>query len=232
MTRQVGPLPVRAVLEIHFHADQTVTIEGVTLPAADATPLLDAAAKRVPPPLFKFVRDEGAGYESVGRIIYQAVRSGFPDDSFSLLGQKHRPVLRPATQADIPFLMDLRHQCMDAAMLAAGKTLSDEAHLQRILHEFGWAHIVQLAGEPVGLLKVVRTAPVWNLIQIQVAPAEQGKGLGEQLLRTLMAEAMAAGASIKLDVFKVNPALHLYERLGFSVIGETDDAYDMLFTPA
>jgi ribosomal protein S18 acetylase RimI-like enzyme len=89
---------------------------------------------------------------------------------------------------------------------------------------------VLLAGEPVGLLKVVRTGPVWDLIQIQVAPSAQGKGVGEKLLRTLKAQAMAADVSIKLSVFKVNPARRLYERVGFIITGETDDAYEMLLT--
>lgn len=188
--------------------------------------------QRTPPPLLKFVREEGAGYESMGRIIYQAVRAGLPDECFSLLRSGQSPVLRPATEADIPFLMDLRHQCMDPVMLAAGMAPTDQAHMQRILVAFGSAQVVELAGEPIGLLKVVRTPPVWDLIQIQVSPAHQGKGLGEHLLRSLMAQAMAAGASIKLCVIKINPALHLYERLGFSVIGETDTNYSMQFTPA
>lgn len=225
-------MPAPDTLDIVFHADQTVTIDGVTVPSGGATPLLEAAVLRTPAPVLRFIRDEGSGYESVGHIIYQAVRAGFPDHSFSLLGRKPRPTLRPATPDDVPFLLDLRHQSMDAVLLASGHTLSDQAHLQRVQYAFEWAHIVQLAGVPVGLLKVVRTAPVWELVQIQLAPSVQGQGLGEQLLRTLMAEAMAAGASVKLGVLKVNPALHLYERLGFIVIGETDDAYHMLFTVA
>lgn len=224
--------PARDTLEIHFHADQTITIEGVTLPAQEAMPLLEQAAQRAPAPLLKFVREEGAGYETIGRIIYQAVRAGFPDASFSLLGPKHRPALRPAAETDIPFLMDLRHQSMDTVLVAAGMTPGDETHMQRVLYAFEWAQVVLLAGEPIGLLKVVRTPPVWELIQIQLLPGEQGKGFGEQLLRALMAQAMAAGASIKLCVLKVNPALHLYERLGFVVIGETPDTYNMLFSVA
>ncbi len=169
-------MPTRDTLDIQFHANQTVTIDGTNLA---------------------------------------------PQDAF--------PILRPATQADIPFLLDLRHQTMDATMIAAGKTPSDDAHLQRVLHAFESAHIVLMAEQPVGLLKVVRTAPVWDLIQIQVAPAAQGKGLGARLLRALVAEAMQSGAAVKLSVFKVNPARRLYERLGFTVTEETEDAYEMVF---
>jgi ribosomal protein S18 acetylase RimI-like enzyme len=142
-----------------------------------------------------------------------------------------RPALRAAAEEDIPFLLQLRHQCMNAALIASGHTPSDDAHLQRIRYRFDAAEIVLLGGRPAGLLKTVRTGPVWDLIQIQVTPSEQGKGWGAKLLRTVMAQAMAAGASVKLSVFKVNPARRLYERLGFVVTGETDDAYDMLYTP-
>jgi ribosomal protein S18 acetylase RimI-like enzyme len=156
------------------------------------------------------------------------VRAGFPDECFSFYDPSTVPAFRPATEADIPFLLRLRRQTIDPHLAVAGMAQSDEAHLQRVLYGFDSAQIVLLAGEPVGLLKVVRTAPVWDLIQIQVAPSAQGKGLGEQLLRRLMAQAMAAGSSIKLSVLKANPAKRLYERMGFTVTAETEDAYEML----
>jgi GNAT superfamily N-acetyltransferase len=222
----------RNTIDIQFHADQTVTIDGITLQPLAALPLLEEAAKRAPPPMLNFITDDGAGYESVGRIIYQAVRAGFPDESFSFYDPANVPMLRPATDDDIPFLLELRHQCMNAPLIASGHTPSDDAHLQRIRYRFDAAEIVLLGGRPAGLLKTVRTGPVWDLIQIQVTPSEQGKGLGEKLLRIVMAQAAAAGVPLKLSVFKVNPARRLYQRLGFVVTGETHDAYDMLYTPA
>ncbi len=36
-----------------------------------------------------------------------------------------------------------------------------------------------------------------------------------------VAQARAEGVPVALQVLKVNPARHLYERLGFSVVGET-----------
>lgn len=225
-------MTVRDTIDVQFHADQTVTIDGTTLQPSAALPLLEEAAKRVPPPLLNFITDDGAGYKSVGKIIHLAVHAGFPDECFSFYDPSPVPFLRPAAEEDIPFLLQLRHQCMNAAMIASGKTPSDDAHLQRIRHRFDAAEVVMLGDRPVGLLKTVRTGPVWDLIQIQVAPSEQGKGLGGKLLRRVIAQAMAAGVSVKLSVFKVNPALRLYQRLGFIVTGETDDAYDMQFTPA
>ena len=230
MTDAAGTPPPRDTLTIRFHADARVTIAGRTMPAKDAAPILAQAAARTPPPLLDFVPDEDAGFEGVGAIIHQAVRSGFPDHCFSFHDPATWPALRPATSDDIPFLLALRHQTMDAAMIAAGKAPSDAAHLQRVLHAFGSAQVVELAGVPVGLVKVIRTAPVWDLVQIQVAPPAQRQGLGTRLVSMVIAQAQAEDAHVKLSVFKVNPARHLYQRLGFRITGETDDAYDMLYT--
>jgi ribosomal protein S18 acetylase RimI-like enzyme len=40
-------------------------------------------------------------------------------------------------------------------------------------------------------------------------------------------EARKAGASLRLGVLKANPALRLYQRLGFTVVRESIYAYEM-----
>ena len=67
----------------------------------------------------------------------------------------------------------------------------------------------------------------WDLIQIQLAPSLQGQGFGAQIIQSVISEARDAGASLKLDVLKVNPARRLYERLGFTVITETAHLFEM-----
>ncbi|MBV9873629.1 MAG: GNAT family N-acetyltransferase [Verrucomicrobia bacterium] len=135
--------------------------------------------------------------------------------------------LRPANQGDMPFLLDLRQQTMNPYVIASGLTPSTEELLQRILFRFDCARIVQLAGEAVGLLKVARDGKDWYLIQIQLRPAFQGQGLGSQLIRSVIDEALTEGASLSLHVRKVNPARRLYERLGFIVVEESTHAYKM-----
>jgi GNAT superfamily N-acetyltransferase len=61
----------------------------------------------------------------------------------------------------------------------------------------------------------------WDLIQIQLTPSLQGQGFGAQLIQSIISQARQAGASLKLDVLKANPARRLYERLGFTTIAET-----------
>jgi ribosomal protein S18 acetylase RimI-like enzyme len=135
--------------------------------------------------------------------------------------------LRPATKDDVPFLLALRQETMDAHLFASGLVPSVEEHLQRVLYRLDCARIVQLAGEAVGLLKVSRDDSDWCLIQIQLGPRLQGQGLGRQLIQSVIDEARKAGASLRLGVLKANPAFHLYQRLGFTVVGESIHAYEM-----
>lgn len=134
---------------------------------------------------------------------------------------------RPATEADEPFLIELRRQTMAPHERACGIVRDAEASLRRVRARFDCAQIVLLAGQPIGLLKLIRDAKHWELLQIQLAPSVQGRGLGSALLRRIVAQARAAGASLKLHVLKSNPARKLYERHGFVVIAESEHAYEM-----
>ena len=138
--------------------------------------------------------------------------------------------LRSAQSADVPFLLQLRHQTMDRHLAASAVEMSEEEHLRRVLLRFECAQIILVDGKPSGLLKVARDEKSWHLIQIQVVPHLQGSGLGSRLLREIAAEARDAGASVELDVLKVNPARSLYERLGFVVTAENSHSFDMRLT--
>jgi|SRR4029077_4085653 GNAT superfamily N-acetyltransferase len=134
---------------------------------------------------------------------------------------------RPANQEDVPFLLELRCQTMHPHLLASGLIPSLEEDMRRVLLRFDCAQVILLADEPVGLLKVSRDGMDWDLIQIQLAPPLQGQGFGAQLIQSVISEARDAGASLKLDVLKANPARRLYERLGFTVITETAHLFEM-----
>ena len=66
-----------------------------------------------------------------------------------------------------------------------------------------------------------------RLPAIAISPEMQGQGLGAGLLRDLFATAAGHGLPIRLQVLRFNPARHLYERLGFAVVGETPTHYLM-----
>ena len=134
---------------------------------------------------------------------------------------------RPATEFDIPFLLDLRQQTMNEHLAAAGMDPSEDEQLDRILTSFDSAQIVRQHGIPMGLIKVLRQPMQWELIQIQLLPRFQKQGIGSQLMARLVQEARAMGVALKLSVLKTNPARRLYERMGFVVIAETTHAYAM-----
>jgi ribosomal protein S18 acetylase RimI-like enzyme len=139
----------------------------------------------------------------------------------------HQIDLRPANQKDMPFLLELRRQTMNAHLLASGIIPSSGEHERRVFFRFDRAQIVELGNEPIGLLKVIRDGKHWHLAQIQLIPSLQGQGLGTRIVRSVIAQAVQAGASLGLSVLKANPALRLYERLGFVVVSENSHAFEM-----
>jgi GNAT superfamily N-acetyltransferase len=138
---------------------------------------------------------------------------------------------RAATEADVGFLIELRDLTMSAHQVAAGLVPSDDERRTRVLVRYECAEILVRAGKAVGLLKVARDGLDWELIQIQLVPEFQGRGLGTQILRGLVAEARRAGASVRLSVLQRSPARRLYERMGFTVVEETEHATTMLLLP-
>ena len=66
-------------------------------------------------------------------------------------------------------------------------------------------------------------------LTIAVVPSCRGKGYGDELLTSLLAQAKRAGfAQISLSVEPDNPALRLYERHGFKKVGESGGSWTML----
>lgn len=70
----------------------------------------------------------------------------------------------------------------------------------------------------IGRLYVDRWEKEIRVMDISILPEFRGAGVGTQLLRELQEEARAAGKSLSIHVEKFNPALRLYERLGFKPI--------------
>ncbi|MEO8180374.1 MAG: GNAT family N-acetyltransferase [Deltaproteobacteria bacterium] len=135
---------------------------------------------------------------------------------------------RAATEADVPFLLELRRQTLVEYLRASGVPQSEAELEQRVRLRFDCAEIVSWQGEPIGLFKAVREGTDWTLLQIQLAPEHQGRGIGAQLICALLLEAQQHGAAVRLSVLRANPALRLYQRLGFVVLGEAPHSFYLL----
>ena len=139
----------------------------------------------------------------------------------------HPFTVRPAEPADIAFLTELRLRTIHEHIVRAGTVLTLEEHQRRAATNLESCAVFELAGRPIGMMKVIRSVREWNLDQFQLEPEFQGHGHGAEILRQLQASARAAGVLLTLKVLKVNPALRLYERLGFKIVGEERGIYAM-----
>jgi len=77
--------------------------------------------------------------------------------------------------------------------------------------------IINLNGgaAPVGRLYLDRGTEVFHILDITVLPQHRNAGTGSFLLRQIMAEAGKCGKPVTIYVESFNPALRLFERLGF-----------------
>jgi ribosomal protein S18 acetylase RimI-like enzyme len=91
--------------------------------------------------------------------------------------------------------------------------------------------VVVVDGEPAGRLYVHRGPREIRIVDVTVLPEHRGNGIGTSLLRDLLAEADKSGKSVTIHVERLNPALRLYERLGF-VLAEDRGVYLFLERPA
>jgi ribosomal protein S18 acetylase RimI-like enzyme len=145
--------------------------------------------------------------------------------------------LRLATARDVDFLWEMLYE----ASYAADDGVPDAAALRRhpVLARYveGWGRHGDLGvvasdddtGQPVGAAWVrLLTGDDGGYgyvdddtpeLAIAVAPRRRRRGVGERMLRELLATAGAAGfRAVSLSVRADNPALRLYERVGFQVV--------------
>jgi ribosomal protein S18 acetylase RimI-like enzyme len=91
--------------------------------------------------------------------------------------------------------------------------------------------IVEEQGAPIGRLLVLRQPEEVLLVDISLLPECRGKGIGGSLIRDLFQHCDQAKIPLRLQVRVNNPALRLYERLGFRKTGE-DQMYIQMERPA
>ena len=80
--------------------------------------------------------------------------------------------------------------------------------------------VILVDGQPAGRLYVHRRLNEIRLVDITLLPEYRKGGFGTSILRDLLAEGEAAGKPVTIHVEIYNPAMRLYERLGFRPIEE------------
>jgi ribosomal protein S18 acetylase RimI-like enzyme len=135
--------------------------------------------------------------------------------------------LRPASGEDFDFLFRLRAAAL-GPYVAQIWGWNEGEERQRFERAFDPAHYrIVHAVEDIGAIEVERREHEYYLSNVELLPEHQEKGIGTSLVRSVIAEADREKVPVMLQVFKINPARSLYERLGFVTIGETSTHYQM-----
>jgi len=82
--------------------------------------------------------------------------------------------------------------------------------------------VVVVSGSVAGLLEVRESEENAEVVNIELAPHFQGRGLGTAILTGILQAAVRRGAAVVLQVLTVNSARHLDMPLGFTATGETE----------
>ncbi len=108
-----------------------------------------------------------------------------------------------------------------------------EAQRRSYLLQFPSAQyqVILCDGIPAGRLITEQSEHEIFLVDIALLPEQRNKGIGTFLLRELQAQTAQAGKLIRLHVELFNPAMHLYERLGFAGVRQSGLYYEMAWRP-
>ncbi|HEV2846800.1 MAG TPA: GNAT family N-acetyltransferase [Thermoanaerobaculia bacterium] len=124
-------------------------------------------------------------------------------------------VYRSTREEELAMVVDWTPEMKDAFILqqfTAQHTWYQE-------HYIGAEFLVILVDEvPAGRLYVHRREKEIRLVDIAFLPEFRNGGFGTSILRDLLIEGEASGKPVSIHVEIYNPAMRLYERLGFRAI--------------
>lgn len=144
--------------------------------------------------------------------------------------------LRPETEHDLPLLVQLYGSTRAAELALTPWSEEQKDAFIRMQFDAQRSHyrehyaaasfdIILSHGAPAGRFYVHRGAKEIRIVDITLLPGFRGKGIGTALVEGLLAEGGASGRAVTIHVERNNPALRLYQRLGFRVAGEAGPVY-------
>jgi ribosomal protein S18 acetylase RimI-like enzyme len=161
--------------------------------------------------------------------------------------QKIRPAyfIRPLIQTDEQFLWEMLYQALYVPPGGAPfpPEILNEPEIARYVQDWGRAGDAGFAAIDDATLKPVGAAWIrlfsatnqgYGYVDDQtpelstaLLPAYRHQGIGTALLSHLIADAAATYPALSLSVSSDNPAIRLYQRLGFAVISESGNSLTM-----
>lgn len=150
--------------------------------------------------------------------------------------------LRPITTDDAPLLCRVYGSTRAAEMALVPWTDEEKAAFIAMQFEAQTTHyaryypdadfrVIEQDGVAVGRLYLNRGESDLRIVDITLLPEARGAGIGTYLLRGILAEGVRAGKTVSIHVEQFNPALRLYERLGFVHVDDHGIYYLMRWSP-
>ena len=139
---------------------------------------------------------------------------------------------RPARPLDYEFAVGLYLDSMRRLLTALG-TWDEDRVVARVRQVFApeKAQVIRSDGVDIGWMQVSKAADGFHLDQIHLVDRFRGRGIGTRLIEGLLARARVMGTAVALNVIRGNPAISLYHRLGFRVVGEDKEKLRMRWEP-
>ena len=145
--------------------------------------------------------------------------------------------LRDVSVQDEPFLLAVYASTREQEMALVPWT--DEQREAFVKMQFAAQHshyherypnadykLIMRDGVPVGRLYIHRSEAIINILDITILPKFRNAGIGTALLKEIIDEATASNWATQIYVENFNPSRRLFERLGFSKVGE--DGFNLL----
>lgn len=140
-----------------------------------------------------------------------------------------------ASSEDEAWLDDLRRRAYEDLFNVTWGGWDEERHLRQFSDSIRRDHIsiIEVDGTRVGMIQLLDHGDAVVVAEIQIDPSHQNQGVGASVLGKVISDASAQGRDVRLSVGLTNErAIKLYERMGFSVVGQSETHCHMRYREA
>jgi GNAT superfamily N-acetyltransferase len=138
------------------------------------------------------------------------------------------PSLRQARPEDFAFALALYLESTKPLLIALGHW-DEERVRARFAEDFTpeRAQVLHADGRDIGWIQISDNGEGLHLDQLHLIESYRNRGIGTRLIEALLDRGRRGGKWVGLNVIRGNPAIRLYQRLGFALTGEDDDKLQM-----
>ena len=130
-----------------------------------------------------------------------------------------------ASSEDAKWLDGLRRRAYADLFNATWGHWDEARHLRQFSESIahGDISIIEVEGKRVGMIQTLDQSDAVEIAEIQIDPSHQNRGVGTSVVKGVISNASARGRDVRLRVGLMNQkAIKLYERLGFSSVGQSE----------